>query len=192
MNKLKYLISCSFLFVTFGIAHVYAQYQYPFQDPGLPIEERVNNIISLMTLDEKIACLGTRPNVPRLGITGTGHVEGLHGLAMGGPGGWGDQSIVPTTQFPQAIGMAETWDTDVIHQAGEVEGYEVRICSNPASTKGAGLSFARQMPTWDEILAGEEPKSVTAKIRFSTEQWPLLLLKDYKAIIRNTGRQRRY
>jgi len=63
--------------------------QYPFQDPKLPIEQRVNNIVSLLTLDEKISCLGTNPSVARLGIRGTGHSEGLHGLALGGPGGWG-------------------------------------------------------------------------------------------------------
>src|ERR1035438_2167158 len=54
--------------------------QYPFQNPNLPIEQRVNNIISLLTLDEKIGCLGTNPSVPRLGIRGTSHSEGLHGL----------------------------------------------------------------------------------------------------------------
>jgi beta-glucosidase len=72
-------------------AFVCAQQQpsppYPFQDPTLSMEQRVNNIISLMTLDEKIACLGTNPNVPRLGIRGTNHSEGLHGLALGGPDG---------------------------------------------------------------------------------------------------------
>ncbi len=103
-----------------------AQSQYPFQNPAMPMEDRVTNILSLLTLEEKIACFGTRPSVPRLGIVGTGHVEGLHGLAMGGPGGWGRPKVVPTTQFPQAIGMAETWDTNVIHQAGALEGYEVR------------------------------------------------------------------
>jgi hypothetical protein len=39
------------------------------------------NLLSLMTLDEKIACLGTNPSVPRLGIKASGHVEGIHGLA---------------------------------------------------------------------------------------------------------------
>ena len=61
---------------------------YPFANPDLPMEARIDNLLSLMTLDEKIACLGTVPDVPRLGVWGTGHVEGLHGLAMGGPGGW--------------------------------------------------------------------------------------------------------
>ncbi|HEY4234937.1 MAG TPA: glycoside hydrolase family 3 C-terminal domain-containing protein [Lacipirellulaceae bacterium] len=100
--------------------------KYPFQDPDRPIEERIDNILSLMTRDEKIACLGRSPSVPRLGIVGCGHVEGLHGLAMGGPSNWGRNSPITTTQFPQAIGMAETWDPEVIRQAGAVEGYEAR------------------------------------------------------------------
>ena len=88
------------------------EYQYPFQNPDLPIEQRVDNIISLMTLDEKVACLGTNPSVPRLGIKASGHLEGIHGLAMGGPAKWGRGTPVPTTIFPQGIGLAETWDTD--------------------------------------------------------------------------------
>ena len=101
-------------------------YAYPFQNPDLPIEERINNILSLMTLDEKINCLGTNPSVPRLGIRASGHVEGIHGLAQGGPGGWGRPRVVPTTTFPQGIGLGETWDTDLLHQIGAVEGYEAR------------------------------------------------------------------
>jgi len=107
----------------------------PFQNPALPIEERVNNILSLMTLEEKVANLGTDPRVPRLGIIGSGHVEGLHGLALGGPGAWGrvrdakgnSQNIpIPTTTFPQEVGLGETWDPDVVKQAAAAEGYEAR------------------------------------------------------------------
>ena len=50
--------------------------QYPFQNPDLPVEERVDNIVSLMTLEEKVAFLSSRPGVPRLGIRAMGHVEG--------------------------------------------------------------------------------------------------------------------
>jgi beta-glucosidase len=114
----------SLVFCLAVCANVFAA--YPFEDPNLPIEDRVNNIISLMTLEEKISCLSTDPNVGRLGIKGSRHIEGLHGVALGGPGGWGRGNPVPTTQFPQAIGMAETWDTDIIKQAGEIEGYEAR------------------------------------------------------------------
>src|SRR6516225_5387318 len=76
-------------------------YQYPFQDPNLDVEKRIDNIISLLTLDEKIKCLGTNPSVPRLNIKGSGHIEGLHGVALGGPGGWGRRKLVTTTTFPQ-------------------------------------------------------------------------------------------
>ncbi|MBN2003108.1 MAG: glycoside hydrolase family 3 C-terminal domain-containing protein [Anaerolineae bacterium] len=112
---------------------------YPFADPDLPLEERVDNLLSLMTLDEKIACLSTVPNVPRLSVWGTGHVEGLHGLAMGGPGGWGRPAPVPTTQFPQAIGLGETWDPDLLRQAAAVEGYETRYMAQSKQFRRGGL-----------------------------------------------------
>jgi beta-glucosidase len=79
-----------------------------------------------MTIDEKIECLDTNPSVPRLGIKGSGHVEGIHGLTQGGPGKWGRPLTVPSTTFPQGIGLGETWDTDLLTQAGQVEGYEAR------------------------------------------------------------------
>jgi beta-glucosidase len=114
--------------------------QYPFQNPGLPLEKRVENILSLMTIEEKVAFLSSRPGVPRLGIRAMGHVEGLHGLARGGPSNWGRRNPVATTIFPQAYGMAETWDTDLMHQAGGVEGYEVRyIAQNEKYGSRGGL-----------------------------------------------------
>lgn len=100
--------------------------EYPFQKPDLPIEQRIDNILSLMTLDEKIECLDTDPSVPRLGIKGSHHVEGIHGLTQGGPGKWGRPLTIPATTFPQGIGLGETWDKDLLRQVGEVEGYEAR------------------------------------------------------------------
>ena len=76
--------------------------QYPFQNPDLSADERITNLLSLMTLDEKIACLGTDPSVPRLGVKGSRHVEGIHGLAQGGaPSKWGRPAVIPTTTFPR-------------------------------------------------------------------------------------------
>lgn len=103
-----------------------AQYKYPFQNPNQPPEERITNLLSLMTLDEKVDCLGTNPTIVRLGVKGAGHVEGLHGLAMGLPGNWGRKTPVPTTIFPQSIGMAETWDPDLLQQAAAIEAFETR------------------------------------------------------------------
>ncbi|HEX8338890.1 MAG TPA: glycoside hydrolase family 3 C-terminal domain-containing protein [Pyrinomonadaceae bacterium] len=99
---------------------------HPFQNPDLPAERRIDNLISLMTLDEKVACLGTNPSVPRLGVKGSGHSEGLHGLAQGGPSDWGRRNPTTTTTFPQAIGLAETWDVDVVRRAAAAEGFEAR------------------------------------------------------------------
>src|SRR5687768_10008745 len=79
-----------------------------------------------MMLDEKIECLDTDPSVPRLGIKGSGHAEGIHGLTQGGPGKWGRPLTVPSTTFPQGIGLGETWDQELLRQVGQVEGYEAR------------------------------------------------------------------
>jgi len=113
------------------------QTQYPFQNPELPIEQRIDNILSLMTIDEKIECLDTNPSVPRLGIKASGHVEGIHGLTQGGPGKWGRPQTVPSTTFPQGIGLGETWDPEILRQAGEVEGYEARyVFQSPKYNQG--------------------------------------------------------
>ena len=53
------------------------QYEYPFQNPNLTVEERAASILSLMTLDEKIAAL-TDPAVARLKIPGYGTSEAIH------------------------------------------------------------------------------------------------------------------
>jgi beta-glucosidase len=81
-------------------------YQYPFQNPELPAEQRISDLLSRMTIAEKIGALSTNPSVPRLGVVGTEHVEGLHGEALGGPGHWEGRyrKVVPTTQFPQSRG----------------------------------------------------------------------------------------
>lgn len=113
-----------------GICIAQKQYEYPFQNPNLDTEVRIDNLLSLMTLDEKIKALSTNPSVPRLGVVATGHVEGLHGLALGGePGFWGgkDKEPLTTTTFPQAYGLGATWDTELIKQVANVEAYETRF-----------------------------------------------------------------
>ena len=161
LRSLGEILVCSAM----SVCPAVAQYQYPFQNPDLPAEERVANIVSLMTRDEKIACLGTDPSVPRLGIKGTRHVEGLHGLALGGPGGWGRPTPIPTTQFAQEIGMGETWDPDLIRKAGGVEGYETRyIFQSEKTHRGALVVRAPNAdlgrdPRWGrtEECFGEDP-----------------------------------
>ena len=138
MKNTMRLVAGLCLLAAWGGRTASAQYQYPFQNPDLSIEQRVRNIVSLMTVDEKIFCLGTDPSVPRLGIHGTRHVEGLHGLALGGPGGWGRPTPIPTTQFAQAIGMGETWDPELVCKAGGVEGNETRYIFQSEKTGHRG------------------------------------------------------
>jgi beta-glucosidase len=121
----RLLISSAAL-LSFFISAAQNNYSYPFHNPHLDMEKRIDNIISLLTLDEKIVCLGTNPTITRLGIKGSGHIEGLHGVALGGPGNWGRRKFVMTTTFCQAYGLAETWDTALIRKVAATEGYEAR------------------------------------------------------------------
>ena len=74
------VVKLGLLFALSGAIPVSAQYKYPFQNPDLEREARITNILSLMTLQEKIAVLGMTTAVPRLGIPDAGSSEGLHGL----------------------------------------------------------------------------------------------------------------
>ena len=166
--KTKVLFICAAVAAWFSTIASAQTNQYPFQNPSLGLEARVDNIVSLMTLNDKIAFFSSHPGVPRLGILALGHVEGLHGLARGGPSNWGRRNPVPTTIFPQAIGMAETWDPDIIRQAGAVEGYEVRYMfqSEKYGHNGRGGLIVRapnadlgRDPRWGrtEECYGEDP-----------------------------------
>jgi beta-glucosidase len=120
-----------------------SQTYYPFQNPALTDDVRLDNLLSVMTLDEKVNALSTNLGVPRLGIRNTGHSEGLHGMALGGPGNWGDFSnkknpkTYPTTIFPQSYGLGETWDPALIQKVADIEATEIRFYTqNPALNKG--------------------------------------------------------
>jgi beta-glucosidase len=118
-----------------------------------------------MTLEEKVQGLGTKPSVPRLGVEGSGHVEGLHGLALGGPGMWGDEQPVVTTTFPQAIGLAETWDPDVVTRVAAIEAHEARYYFQCPRYRRGGLVVRApnadmgRDPRWGrtEECYGEDP-----------------------------------
>mgnify|MGYP003623243154 CR=1 FL=1 len=92
---------CLLLFLC-GLSACGQKYEYPFQDPDLPIDERVENLLSLLTIEEKAGLMvnSSKP-VPRLGIPAYDWWnEALHGVARSGL----------ATVFPQAIGMAATWN----------------------------------------------------------------------------------
>ena len=136
----------------------------PFRNPALPMEKRIDNLLSLMTLDEKIDCLGTKTGVPRLGVPNFGSSEGIHGVVQRG-GGKVERSVITTTQFPQPPGMGESWDPELVREAGGVEGYEARFITQTEKYNrqilmlwGPQADLARD-PRWgrSEEVYGEDP-----------------------------------
>jgi beta-glucosidase len=128
------------------------------------MEKRIDNLLSLMTLDEKIDCLGTKTGVPRLGVPNFGSSEGIHGIVQRG-GGKAERSVITTTQFPQPPGMGESWDPELVRQAGRVEGYEARFITQTEKYNrqilmlwGPQADLARD-PRWgrSEEVYGEDP-----------------------------------
>ena len=148
------------LLVAAGMAQALAAAE-PFRDPNLPLERRVDDLVSRLTLDEKIGMLAqVQPAIPRLGIKAfTNWTEGLHGL------GWVRGGSVTATTFPQSVGLGETWDPEILRQAGAVEGYEARVYFKKYDGARVGLAIrapnvdlARD-PRWGrtEESFGEDP-----------------------------------
>src|SRR5467141_5267691 len=109
-----------------------------YLDPSLPLEQRVNDLVSRMTLEEKVAQMqDVAPGIPRLSIPAYNWWnEGLHGVARAGN----------ATVFPQAIGLAATWDPALIHRVPDVISTEARAKYNDAILHGNtgryfGLTF---------------------------------------------------
>jgi beta-glucosidase len=109
-----------------------------YLDPSLSPEERARDLVSRMTLDEKIDQLNFEaPAIERLGVPAYNWWnEALHGVARHGR----------ATVFPQAIGLAATWDPDLIHRIASAISEEARAKFNAAQRLGntgrySGLTF---------------------------------------------------
>lgn len=148
-------------------------YQYPFQNPNLPEEERVENLLSLMNVEEKIMSLHGA-GVPRLGVPSPGSTEAIHGIVRGGStdlaplGGSRDERgregrMINSTAFPQGYGLGETWDKEALHTVGEVMSNEARYYSQKTNFNvlclwAPNADIARD-PRWGrtEESLGEDP-----------------------------------
>ncbi len=118
MHRLKLLI----LFIT--ITATLCRAQYPFKNSSLPVNNRVHNLLDLLTTDEKInLLLYNSPGVERLGIPAYNWWnEALHGVGRAGR----------ATVFPQAIGMAATFNDPLIQQVANAISDEARAKYNAA------------------------------------------------------------
>lgn len=129
----------------FGIASlfvltVHAQ-EYPFRNPDLPISDRVQDLISRLTLEEKAAQMqNLTPAIERLGIPAYNWWnECLHGVG---------RSWDKVTVFPQAIAMAATFDPEALRQMGSITSTEARAIYNEANRTGKGGIQYKGLTFW--------------------------------------------
>jgi beta-glucosidase len=106
----------------------------PYKNPSLPVEQRVQDLLSRMTLQEKVAMLSgqnwmsTVPN-QRLGIPSIKMADGPLGIrSWAGPSAETvhSKTLVYTTAFPAGIATAATWDTELAQTEGQAIGQEVK------------------------------------------------------------------
>ncbi|CAM3814693.1 glycoside hydrolase family 3 C-terminal domain-containing protein [Marinicrinis lubricantis] len=144
---------------------------YPYWNPDLPLEDRVNDLISRLTLEEKI---GLMPQyqiaVERLGIQAYKHgTEASHGMAWLGE----------ATTYPQPIGLACTWDKELLQRIGsaigdEARGFYKRNPTHNGLTLWAPTVDMERDPRWgrteeaygeDPVLAGKLTAALTQGIQ---------------------------
>jgi beta-glucosidase len=129
-----YALSCSMSFAQ--------QKEDPpaYQDPKRPVEERVKDLVSRMTLEEKATQLGhTASAIPRLGVPEYNWWnEGLHGVARAGT----------ATVFPQAIGLAATFDAPLLHDAADAISTEFRAKYYATVRPDGSADWYRGLTVW--------------------------------------------
>ena len=173
-----------------AVSAVLSAQEYPFQDTTLSEDERLDNAVSLMTLEEKLGTI-VGQGVPRLGIANPGATEAIHGIVRGGDaelpnlgnagqfgGGWPGRpkpKYTNSTAFPQAYGVGETWDREMARTVGDVMSYEARFYSKDAPYKclilwAPNADLARD-PRWGrtEESFGEDPYLVGQMVAAEVE-----------------------
>jgi beta-glucosidase len=158
-----------------------SDYQYKFQDPCAPIEDRITDLLAQLTPDEKLGLMSEYQfPVARLGIPAfTTFTEGLHGVGWAGdnttPATAGSTNVLylTGTQFPQASGLAESWDPDALSIVGATTAYEARIwnAKRAPNDQGRGVGVVMRAPLVDlgrdprwgrtEESSGEDPYLVS-------------------------------
>ena len=125
-KKLRVLI----LLISIGVSAAHAQTtKYPFNDYKLSFEKRVDDLVSRLTLEEKVAqMLNSAPAIPRLGIPAYDWWnETLHGVA---------RTPFKVTVYPQAIAMAATFDQGSLFKMANYSALEGRAIFNKAVETG--------------------------------------------------------
>lgn len=130
------------LFSIFCVTGLNAQqYEYPFQNPDLDLEVRVNDLIARLTLNEKVQLMKHQsPAIERLGVPAYDWWnEALHGVA---------RTSEKVTVYPQAIGLAATFDTEAVRKAADYTSSEGRALFNEDLKAGKTGARYRGLTYW--------------------------------------------
>jgi beta-glucosidase len=165
--SLRVLSSAIILYATAFAQNIPAPADAPYKNAGLPLEKRVADLLSRMTLEEKVTMLsgsGWMESAPiaRLGIPAIKMADGPMGVRS-----WAGSSAVTnatnnpvkvqTTSFPAGIAMASTWDPDLVQREGKAIGQEVKALGRDMIL-GPTVNINR-VPLWGRNFEGygEDP-----------------------------------
>jgi beta-glucosidase len=114
------------LLLTSSMAGARSPSDPPFRDPSLSPERRSADLVSRLTLEEKVLQMqSTAPAIERLGVPAYNWWnEALHGVVQG-----------RASVFPQAIGLAASWDTELMHRVADIISTEARAKYHDALTR---------------------------------------------------------
>lgn len=120
----RFLVHCALLIFAAATLCAQSPVRGTFENPDADPQARAADLVSRMTLDEKVSQMqNAAPAIPRLGIPAYDWWnEGLHGVARAGL----------ATVFPQAIGLAATWDTELMYRIATAISTEARAKYNDA------------------------------------------------------------
>jgi len=112
----KYILPL--LFISIICVQCTSKIEHPYKNPKLPVEDRIDDLLQRLTLEEKISLLiASSEAIPHLDIDKYYHGnEALHGVVRPGR----------ATVFPQAIALAATWNPELIQDVGTVISDEAR------------------------------------------------------------------
>ncbi len=173
-------------------------FDFPFRDPSLDIEARLDDLMSRLTLEEKMGFIPSKhAPVERLGI-GEFCVggEGAHGYI---------DRLGPATTFPQTIGLAATFDRDLLFKIGQVTGKEARGFYNRTGKKGGTTLWfptvdLERNPYWgrteegygeDPYLTSELAKCIIRGAQNDNGKDPLMVTSGPKHFFANNNEYHR-
>lgn len=133
-ESVRYMIGAFGIFLCLGCSTKNSN-EYPFRDESLTIEQRVEDLVSRLTLEEKVSqMVSNAAAIERLGIPAYDwQNECLHGV--------GKVADYKVTVFPQPIGMAAAWDVEAMHQVADCISEEGRAIYHDALKRGIVGSY---------------------------------------------------